>query len=101
MRFIINLSSILLVFFLFNACSTVQTKVDQKTKEEQDRLSTYIGKNIEEAFIDFGTPFSDGLDEKGFRKVTFKHSKLGVKCIRSFTVDKSNTVTGFKSSGCF
>ena len=73
----------------------------KKTKEEQDLLSTYIGKDIEEAFIDFGTPFLDGLDEKGFRKVTFKHSKLGVKCIRSFTVDKSNMVTGFKSSGCF
>jgi len=89
------------MFFLFNACSAVQTKVDQKTKEEQDRLSTYIGKNIEEVFIDFGTPFSDGFDEKGFRKVTFKRSKLGVKCIRSFTVDNSNAVTGFKSSGCF
>ena len=50
MRFIINLSSILLIFFLFNACSAVQTKVDQKTKEEQDLLSTYIGKDIEEAF---------------------------------------------------
>ena len=91
----------MLIFFLFNACSAVQTKVDQKTKEEQNRLSSYIGKNVEEAFIDFGTPSFDELDEKGFRKVTFKHSKLGVKCIRSFTVDKSNMVTGFKSSGCF
>ena len=76
MRFIINLSSILLVFFLFNACSTVQTKVDQKTKEEQDLLSTYIGKDIEEAFIDFGTPFLDGLDEKeaqeAFRVCSYK-----------------------------
>ena len=72
-----------------------------KTKEEQDRLSAYIGKNIEEVFIDFGQPFLDGFDEKGFRKVTFKNSKLGVKCIRTFTVDNSNTVTGFESSGCF
>tara|TARA_Y100000741_G_C18141979_1_gene513511 strand:- start:556 stop:861 length:306 start_codon:yes stop_codon:yes gene_type:complete len=101
MRLVFNLLSILLIFFLFSACSAVQTKVDQKTKEEQERLSTYIGKSIEETFIDFGIPFFDGLDEKGFRKVTFKHSKLGVKCIRSFTVDKSNMVTGFKSSGCF
>ena len=68
---------LLLSFFLISSCATVQTKVDKKTKEEQDLLSVYIGKNIEEALIDFGQPFSDGLDEKGFRKVTFKHSKLG------------------------
>ena len=92
---------LLLIFFLFNSCTTVQTKVDQKTKEEQDRLSAYIGKNIQETFIDLGQPFSDGLDEKGFRKVTFKHSKFGLKCIRTFTVDNSNMVTGFESSGCF
>ena len=94
-------TTLLLIFFLFNSCATVQTKVDQKTKEEQDRLSVYIGKNIEEALIDFGQPFSDALDEKGFRKVTFKQSKLGVKCVRTFTVDNSNMVTGFESSGCF
>ena len=92
---------LLLIFFLFNSCTTVQTKVDQKTKEEQDRLSAYIGKKIQETFIDLGQPFSDGLDEKGFRKVTFKHSKFGLKCIRTFTVDNSNMVTGFESSGCF
>ena len=85
----------LLVFI--SGCQTI----NEKSKEEQDRLSVYIGKNIEETFIDFGQPFSDGLDEKGFRKVTFKNSKLGVKCIRTFTVDNSNTVTGFESSGCF
>mgnify|MGYP001350408543 FL=1 len=100
MRLIIS-SSLFLIILLCNSCATVQTKVDEKTKEEQDRLSVYIGKNIEETFIDFGQPFSDGLDEKGFRKVTFKNSKLGVKCIRTFTVDNSNTVTGFESSGCF
>tara|TARA_B100000029_G_C16755136_1_gene659756 strand:- start:178 stop:480 length:303 start_codon:yes stop_codon:yes gene_type:complete len=100
MRLIIN-STLFLIILLSISCASVQTKVDEKTKEEQDRLSAYIGKNIEETFIDFGQPFSDGIDEKGFRKVTFKNSKLGVKCIRTFTVDNSNTVTGFESSGCF
>ena len=91
----------LLLFLLFSSCATVKTKVDKKTKEEQDRLSAYIGKNIEEVFIDFGQPFLDGFDEKGFRKVTFKHSKFGLKCIRVFSVDNSNLVTGFEYSGCF
>ena len=94
-------TSLLLIFFLLNSCTTVQTKVDQKAKEEKERLSAYIGKNVEEVFIDFGQPFLDGLDEKGFRQVIFKHSKFGLKCIRTFTVDNSNMVTGFESSGCF
>ena len=89
------------VFFLLTSCATVQTKVDEKAKEEQERLSVYIGKNIEEVFIDFGKPYSDELNEKGFREVTFKTRKLGIKCIRTFKVDNNNNVLGFESSGCF
>lgn len=84
--------------FFLNSCTTVQTKIDQKTKEESDRLSIYIGKDIEETFIDFGQSFSDGLNEQGFREVTFQKTKLGVKCNRTFTVDNANMVTGFKSN---
>ena len=79
----------------------MQKKIDQKAKEETDLLSVYIGKNVEEVFIDFGQPFTDGLDKKGFRKVTFKSSKLGVKCIRAFSVGSDNQVIGFESSGCY
>ena len=88
----------LLLLILLNACQTVQTKIDEKTKEEQEQLSVYIGKNIEETFIDFGHPFSDGLNEQGFREVVFQKTKLGVKCSRVFTVNNANTVTGFKSN---
>ena len=88
----------LLLLILLNACQTVQTKIDEKTKQEQDRLSVYIGKNIDETFIDFGQPFTDGLNEQGIREVVFQKTKLGVKCSRVFTVDNANTVTGFKSN---
>ena len=96
-----SIFTILLLIIFLSSCATVQEKMNVESKKEQDRLSVYIGKNIEEALIDFGQPFSDALDEKGFRKVTFKQSKLGVKCVRTFTVDNSNMVTGFESSGCF
>ena len=92
---------LLFVFFLLNACATVQTKLDEKAKEEQERLSVYIGKNIDEVFIDFGKPYSDGLNEQGFREVTFKLKKIGINCIRTFDVGKNNNVLGFESSGCF
>ena len=42
--------SLFFALFLLTSCATVQTKVDEKTKEEQERLSVYIGKNIEEVF---------------------------------------------------
>ncbi len=100
MRLFITIFS-LLIFFLVSSCANVQNKVDQKTKQEQNRLSVYINKNVEEVFIEFGQPFSDGLNEKGFREVVFKKSKLGVKCIRTFMVNNANIVTGFESSGCF
>ena len=92
------LFKLFLILFFLNSCTTVQTKIDQKTKEESDRLSIYIGKDIEETFIDFGLSFSDGLNEQGFREVTFQKTKLGVKCNRTFTVDNANMVTGFKSN---
>ena len=92
------LFKLFLILFFLNSCTTVQTKIDQKTKEESGRLSIYIGKDIEETFIDFGQSFSDGLNEQGFREVTFQKTKLGVKCNRTFTVDNANMVTGFKSN---
>ena len=88
----------LLLLILLNACQTVQTKIDEKNKEEQELLSIYIGKNVEETLIDFGQPFSDGLNAQGFREVVFQKTKLGVKCSRVFTIDSANTVTGFKSN---
>ena len=52
------ITTLLLLIFL-NACETLQTKIDEKTKQEQDQLSVYIGKNINETFIDFGKPLID------------------------------------------
>ena len=88
----------LLLLILLNACQAVQTKINEKNTEEQKQLSVYIDKNIEETFIDFGQPFSDGLNEQGFREVVFQKTKLGVKCNRVFAVDNANMVTGFKSN---
>ena len=91
------ITTLLLLIFL-NACETLQTKIDEKTKQEQNQLSVYIGKNINETFIDFGKPLIDGLNEQGNREVVFEKTKLGVKCKRVFTVDNANIVTGFKSN---
>ena len=76
MRLIITTLS--LIIFLAS-CANIQEKIDIKSQAEQKKLSVYIGKNIESAFIDFGKPFTDGLTEQGFREVVFQKNKLGVK----------------------
>ena len=86
------------LMILLASCSNIQKKIDAKSQAEQDKLSVYIGKNINETFIDFGKPFTDGLNEQGNREVVFQKTKLGVKCKRIFTVDNANIVTGFKSN---
>jgi len=96
------ISSLLILVSLLSSCESVQNKIDEKTEAENERLQVYINKHVDEAFIDFDQPTSDKKNIKGIREVAFEEKKLfGVKCIRVFTVDNSNIITGFKSTGCF
>ena len=45
--------------------------IEGKTKEEQDQLSVYIGKNINETFIDFGSLSIDMTLVFGYSKIFF------------------------------
>ena len=94
------IAALFLLIFL-SACQTVQTKVDEKTQQEQERLSKYIGYNIDEVYVDFGTEGVHKKDYKGYKKVTFTTKKLGVKCKRIFFYDRSMVVTGIQFAGCW
>ena len=99
---LVIISTFIFVTFILSGCQSVQTTIEQKTKEENDRLEIFINKSVEETFIEFGQPFSDKKNEKGIREVTFKEKRIfGVKCLRTFIVDNSNIVSGFKSTGCY
>ena len=98
MRF--TITALFLLIFL-NACQTVQTKVDEKTQQEQELLSKYIGYNINEVYVDFGTEGVHKKDYKGYKKVTFTTKKLGVKCKRIFFYDRSMVVTKIQFAGCW
>ena len=91
----------LFLLIFFSACQTVQTKVDEKTQQEQELLSKYIGYNINEVYVDFGTEGVHKKDYKGYKKVTFTTKKLGVKCKRIFFYDRSMVVTGIQFAGCW
>ena len=89
-----------LLIFL-NACQTVQTKVDEKTQQEQDLLSKYIGYALNEVYVDFGTEGVHKKDYKGYKKVTFITKKLGIKCKRIFFYNRSMVITGIQFAGCW
>ena len=92
----LTITALFLLIFL-SACQTVQTKVD----EEQELLSKYIGYNINEIYVDFGTEGVHKKDFKGYKKVTFTTKKLGVKCKRIFFYDRSMVVTKIQFAGCW
>ena len=98
---IILLSILLSSLFILNGCKTVDTKIQKTLKEENQRLSTYIGKNQSYVRIELGNPTEEIVDEKGFRNLIYKSKKYGLECARKFTVDEANMVTGFESKGCF
>ena len=96
----LTITALFLLIFL-SACQTVQTKVDEKTQQEQELLSKYIGYNINEVYVDFGTEGVHKKNYKGYKKVTFTTKKLGVKCKRIFFYDRSMVVTGIQFAGCW
>ena len=96
----LTITTLFLLIFL-SACQTVQTKVDEKTQQEQERLSKYIGYNISNVYVDFGTKGAHKKDYKGYKKVIFTTKKLGVKCKRIFFYDRSMMVTGIRFAGCW
>ena len=96
----LTITALFLLIFL-SACQTVQTKVDEKTQQEQELLSKYIGYNINEVYVDFSTEGVHKKDFKGYKKVTFTTKKLGVKCKRIFFYDRSKVVTKIQFAGCW
>ena len=84
-----------------NNCKTVDSKIQETLKIEDQRLSAFIGKNQSYVRIDLGNPTEEIVNEQGFITLIYRSKKYGFKCVRKFTVDKANMITGFASKGCF
>ena len=84
-----------------NNCKTVDSKIQETLKIEDQRLSAFIGKNQSYVRIELGNPTEEIVDEKGFRNLIYKSKKYGLKCVRKLAVDEANMVSGFESKGCF
>ena len=58
-----------LFFILITGCQTIKEKTDEIAKKENEKLSKYIGKSLNDLKTDLGLPDEDFKNEKGnYRK---------------------------------
>ena len=96
---IIFLSLFLLIYT--SGCQTIKQKTDAIVKNENAKLSQYIGKNSNNLQVDLGKPDEDFKNEKGNLEFVYNTKKYGILCERRFEIDSNSIVIGFVSNGCF
>ena len=84
-----------------SSCQTIKQKTDQIVKKENDKLSQYIGKTLNNLKMDLGKPDEDFKNEKGNLQFVYNTKKYGISCERRFEINSSLIVIGFVSNGCF
>ena len=98
-----NLLLINLIFLLIliSGCETINKKSEIIAKEENKKLSQFIGQPASELKIVMGNPDSEGKSENGSKLLIYSTKKYGIKCERQFIIDNNEMVVGFTSKGCF
>jgi hypothetical protein len=91
----------LFIFTLLSGCQTIKNKTDTIVKKENEKLSQYIGKTLNNLQIDLGKPDEDFKNEKGNTELVYNSKKYLVPCERRFEIDANSIVIGFVSNGCF
>ena len=91
----------LIFITILSGCQTIKQKTDAIIKKENDKLSQYIGQNINKLKIDLGNPDEDYKNEKGNFELVYKTKKYGISCERKFEINSNSIVVGFISNGCF
>ena len=95
------------IFFIFTmlilvtGCNTIKQKTDAIVEKENEKLSKYIGKSLNDLKLDLGNSDEDFKNEKGNIELVYKTKKYGIPCERRFEVDTNFIVIGFVSKGCF
>jgi hypothetical protein len=91
----------LLFLLLSSSCQTIKEKTDKIVEKENNKLSKYIGKTVDNLKMDLGIPDEDFKNEKGNLELVYNTKKYGIPCERRFEIDSNFIVIGFISNGCF
>ncbi len=92
---------IFIFFFLVSGCQTIKQKTDEIAKKENEKLSKYIGKSVNDLKTDLGLPDEDFKNEKGNLELVYNSKKYLIPCERRFEINSNSIVIGFVSNGCF
>ena len=92
---------IFFIFFILQGCKTVSTKVDKTISKEEQKLSQFLNKTVEELKIEFGEPDIIETTNKKNKHFVYLKSKIKIKCERRFEINPQNLVVGFSSKNCF
>ena len=89
------------ILLLSSNCQTIKQKTDAIVEKENNKLSKYIGKTLNNLKMDLGKPDEDFKNEKGNTELVYNSKKYLVPCERRFEIDSKSIVIGFVSNGCF
>ena len=101
MKKLINIFLGLFLLIYTSGCQTIKNKTDAIVEKENEKLSEYIGKTLNNLKINLGKPDEDFKNEKGNLELVYNTKKYGILCERRFEVDSNLIVIGFVSNGCF
>ena len=91
--------SILLIFI--SSCQTIKQKTEAIVEKENQKLTKFIGKSLNDLKEDLGKPDEDFKNEKGNLVFVYNTKKYGIPCERRFEINSNMTIIGFASNGCF
>ena len=101
MKKINSIFIILIFFYLISGCQTIKQKTDEIAKKENEKLSKYIGKSVNDLKTELGLPDEDFKNEKGNLELVYNSKKYLIPCERRFEINSNSIVIGFVSNGCF
>ena len=95
---------LLLIFLVISllGCQTISKKIDEKTTQEEIRLSRFLNGTENNLKAEMGKP--DRIDFKENNRNRFyvyNQEKFKIKCERVFEINDNNVVIGFTSKNCF
>ena len=94
----------LISFFLvilLAGCTTIKQKTEAIVEKENQKLTKFIGKSLNDLKEDLGKPDEDFKNEKGNLVFVYNTKKYGIPCERRFEINSNMTIIGFASNGCF
>ena len=92
---------LIILMTLLTSCETIKKKSNVIAEKENEKLSKYIGKTLNNLQMDLGKPDEDFKNERGNTELVYNSKKYLMPCERRFEIDSNSIVIGFVSNGCF